>query len=169
MTLRPAYIVSALLLGTILAGCYSFRGGSVPAHLSSIAIPEPDDNSGYGDGTVRQDLRTRLINRFRDDNSLRVLDQSTTDARLEVAISILRDDVRLGINSQEFESDRGVLIEARVTFTDNVKRRPIYKDRSFVVRSQYPVSGGLESRKGAIRDALSKLVDEILVATVADW
>lgn len=154
----------------LLSGCYSFRGGSVPPHLNSITIPEVEDASGYGDGTVRQDLTTLLVARFRQDNSLSVIDQSSADSRLAVTISTLRDDVPLGVaGTTEFETDRALVIEARVTFTDNVKRRAVYSARQFVGRSQYTIASGLAGKKNAMREALVTLTDDILLATVADW
>ncbi len=161
----PAIVISAIFV----AGCYSFRGGSVPPHLSTIVIPEIEDVSGYGDGTIRQDFTAFLIRRFREDNSLRVVEQAGADVRLEVTLSTLRDDIRLGVTGQELETDRGVIIEARVTFTDNVRRRPVYRDRQFVGRSQYAISSGLDGRRTAIRESLVRLTDDILLATVADW
>jgi len=164
-------IVCAALLGCVaaLSGCYSLRGGSVPPHLATVAIPEVGDVSGYGDGAVRQDLTAQLIRRFREDNSLQVVDQAGADCRLEVSIATLRDDIRLGVTGQEYETDRGVIIEARATFTDNVKRRQVYRDRQFVGRSQYSIASGVDGKRIAIRDAITKLTDEILLATVADW
>ncbi len=158
------------LILIVLCGCYSFRGGSVPPHLSTIIIPEVEDASGYGDGTVRQELTTLLVTRFREDNSLRVIDQAGADSRLEVTISTLRDDLPLGVaGTTEYETDRAFVIEARVTFTDNVKRRAVYTGRQFVGRSQYTIASGLTGKKVALRDALGKLTDDILLATVADW
>lgn len=164
---RRLSIQLSLLL--VLGGCYSFRGGSVPAHLKTITIPQVDDQSGYGRGTVSQDMRELLIRKFRDDNSLRVIDAATADSRLDVVITSIRTDERLAVSASDLETDRRVLIVARVTFEDNVKRRQIYKDRSFEGFSQYAISRGEEGRNDALRDALNKLTDLILQESVADW
>lgn len=45
----------------LLPGCrYSFSGGSVPPHLKTIAIPIVQDQSGYGDPTLRDEFTQQL-------------------------------------------------------------------------------------------------------------
>jgi len=156
----------------VLSSCssfYSCRGGSVPPHLSTIAIPVAEDLSGSGIGTLRQDLTNLLVRRFREDNSLRPADPSSADSRLDVTISAVRRDVRLAVSTGELESVREVVVDARVTFHDNVKKRDIFTDRTFTGRSQYQISGGVAAQNAAFNDALVKLTDQVLVSVVADW
>jgi hypothetical protein len=152
-----------------LAGCYSFRGGSAPAHLSTVIIPQVEDNSGSGRATMRQDLTQLLVRKFREDNSLRVVDHAAADSRVEVTITVVRDRERLAVSGAEFETVRGVTIEARATFRDNVRRRPIYSDRTFTGRSQYNVDQGVAGEADAIAKALDQLSTEILLESVAAW
>lgn len=151
------------------AGCYSFRTGSAPAHLHTIGIEPSDDVSGFGRGTIRQDLTDLLVRRFRDDNTLRVVDASGADSRLEATITTIRTNERLNLSGTEYETVRGVYIEVRATFFDNVKKREVFKDRTVQGRSQYLVDQGLAGENKAIHDALEKLTEELLNAAVADW
>jgi len=150
------------------AGCYSFRGGSAPAHLKTIAIPPVDDISGFGRGTVREELYNILVRKFRDDNSLRVADLSEADSRLEVTITSIRTE-RLNLSGNELETVRGIVVDTRATFTDNVRHRPVFQDRSFSGRAQYNINQGTAGENQAIIDALGTLSDAVLLATVADW
>lgn len=169
-TLWSSLFFVALCALSGCSGCsLSFRGGSVPAHLHTITIPVAEDVSGSGIGTLRQDLTNLLIRRFSDDNSLRPVDPSSADSRLDVTISQVRRDVRLAVTTGELESVREVLVEAKVTFHDNVKKRDIFTDRTFIGRSQYQISGGVAAQNTAFNDALAKLTDLILVSVVADW
>jgi hypothetical protein len=161
--------VAVLALAVLAGGCYSFRGGSAPAHLRTVAIPQVEDVSGFGRGTIRQDMTQVLVRKFRDDNSLRVADPTASDSQLQVAITTIRTNERLNISGAELETVRGVIIEARATFNDNTKRREIYKDRTFVGRSQYNIASGTAGENNAIREAIEKVTDDILIATVADW
>ncbi len=165
-------LFTALLAATLAsAGCYSFRGGSAPAGLSTIYIPQTEDQSGFGRATVRENMTQTLVRKFRDDNTLRVIDGSGSDpdSRLEVTITAIRNNERRNVSGAELETVRGVLIQARVTFFDNIKRRPVFSDRSFQGDAQYSISTGPEGENRAFNDALDKLTTEILLATVADW
>lgn len=166
--LRTSRYIGLVLLALVCAGCYSFRGGSAPVGIRTISIPPAEDVSGFGRGTVRQELTTLLINRFRDDNTLRLSDANAADSRLEVTITGIRTE-KLNISGNELETVRGVVIDARVTFNDNLKRRPVYKDRAFTGRAQYNINRGTAGENEAITDALETVAEAILLATVADW
>jgi hypothetical protein len=150
------------------AGCYSFRGGSPPAGVRTVTIPPSDDVSGFGRGTIRQDLTQLLTRKFRDDNSLRVVDASSADSRLETSIAGIRSE-RRNVSGNELETTRDITIDVKVTFDDNIKHRPIFKDRIFTGRSQFDIGQGAAGEDRAIRDALDQVTDEILLATVANW
>ncbi len=162
-----------LLLGLIVAaglgGCYSFRGQSVPAHLKTVGIPPVEDNSGYGRGTVRQDMTTELVRKFRDDNSLRVVDPTGADSRLDVTITSINDKGRLNVSASEYETVLEMVISARVTFTDNVKKRALVNGRDVTGRASYRVDQGEAGRVEAIRNALDKLTSQILLEVTSDW
>jgi len=162
-------VASIVLPATMSTGCYSFRGGSAPAHLHTIYIPQAEDVSGFGRATVREDLTQTLIKKFRNDNSLRIVDGTGADSRLDVTIVTVRNNERRNISGAELETVRGVVVQARATFFDNVKRKPVFKDRAFQADAQYSVNAGLEGENRAFEDALDKLTTDILVATVADW
>ncbi|HVK37134.1 MAG TPA: LPS assembly lipoprotein LptE [Candidatus Kapabacteria bacterium] len=162
-------VVAAVALAAALGGCYSFKGGSAPAHLSSVAIPQVEDVSGSGRATMRQDLTQILVRKFREDNSLRVVDEPAADSRLEVTITVVRDAERLAVSGgQELETVRGVTLEARVVFRDNVRRRAVY-ERVFSARSQYNIDQGGAGETDALARAIDNLSNDILLATVAQW
>ena len=166
---RTALWTRLLLTAVLSGGCYSFRGGSAPAHLRTILIPQAEDNSGFGRSTIRFDLTNELIDRFRADNSLRVIDDSEADSRLEVAITTIRNDIRLAVSAQDRETVRGVAIEARATFYDNLRNRAIYEGRLFKGESSYDITEGQTGEDEAVAEAIENLTNEILLATVADW
>lgn len=161
--------VPLLLVALLVEGCYSFRGGSAPAHLETILIPQVADDSGFGRGTIRFDLTDRLIDRFRRDNSLRVIDDQEADSRLDVTITTIRTDIRRAVSDDDRETVRGVVVEAKATFYDNVKGRAIYENTRTQGESSYDIGEGADGEKEAIAEAIEKLSNEILLETVADW
>ena len=167
---RPTAGVIALcaMVVATATGCYSFRGGSAPAHLETIVIPEVVDNSGSGRGEIRFDLTNELVRRFREDGSLRVIDDQEADSRLEVTISVVQLN-RRGANSLDRETTRGVRVEARATFYDNVRDRAIYERKLYAGESTYDVSEGIDGENGAIDEAIELLTNQVLLGTVAEW
>ncbi|MBK8911698.1 MAG: LptE family protein [Chlorobi bacterium] len=160
---------AALALCLLLAGCYSFRGGAPPANLKTVIIPTVEDASGFGRATVRDEMTRELIRKFREDNSLRVVDAAQADSRLEVTITNIRNDERRNISTGEIETVRGVTISAQVTFLDNLKRTSVFANRAFSGDAQYRLDEGAAGEERAIRTAVDKITSEILLAAVADW
>jgi hypothetical protein len=86
------FLVTVLLSGC--AGCpYSFTGASVPPHLKTIAIPIVEDQSGYGDPTLRDTFSQQLLSRFVNDNTLQPADRNSADSILEGVITGVRDEI----------------------------------------------------------------------------
>ena len=161
--------MGCVVMVVMCAGCYSFRGGSAPAHLKTVVIPQVEDNSGFGRSTIRFELTNELINRFRSDNSLRVIDDTEADSQLDVTITAIRNDIRRAVSSDDRESVRGVVVEVRATFYDNVKGKAIYDGQRFQGESSYDLSEGQSGEEEAIAEAIENLINEILLGTVADW
>lgn len=166
-----ALFLVLLLAATVggCAGCYSTRQGTSLPHLKTVYIQQVEDASGSGRATVRQDLMQRLVQRFRDDNTLRIVDANGADSRIDVTIVTINDKERLNISSAELETTRRVTIEARATFTDNVKRKPVYSERIFRGEGQFNVNAGESGVNDAIRVAIDKITDDILLESVAQW
>jgi hypothetical protein len=161
--------VVVVVLVITAGGCsfYGFKFGSPPPHISSIYIPTVEDNSGYGRGTVRQELTEELINKFRDDNSLQVRSTREADSQLDVVITSIRS-VRSNLSGESFESVRDVIIDVRATWVDNVKGGSIY-EQSFSGRGKYNLNQGAQGEQDAIEVALGDLTTQILDASVSMW
>jgi Lipopolysaccharide-assembly len=149
----------------VLSSCYSFSGGSVPEHLKTVSIATVVDNSGFGDATFRDFTTVTLVNRFRSDNSFQLVDEEG-DARLTPILARIQDRIQ---NVQgNFEGERRVVVTVDVEYFDAVKQRVVWK-RSFENFDVYNAAQAAEDRPRAIRTALSRIVDDILLAVVSDW
>ena len=78
--------ILSLICISLFAGCYSFTGGSVPDHLKTISLTAVQDNSGFGNPRFRDVLTRSLLDKFRNDNTL-VLVESNGDAQLQSNIN----------------------------------------------------------------------------------
>lgn len=161
-------ILAVALLMSVQIGCrYSFTGGSVPPHLKTIAIPIVQDQSGFGEPALKDQFTTRLVDRFTRDNTLTLADRSMADSMLESVIISVREDAVV-VNPGEQVARRRVTVTTRVTFTDLKLKKKVW-EKDFSQWGDYPSGGGLTQRNEGIRDAITKLTEDILNETVAGW
>lgn len=160
---------SALLVFLVLlAGCtYSFTGASVPPHLKTIAIPAVEDQSGFGDPTLRDSFTRDLMQQFTSDNTLEISDRANADAVLEGVITDVRDAPAV-LQDGENVSARRISVSVRMTFQDLKLRKKVW-EKTFTQYGDYPSGGGLAQRKEGVDEAVRKLTEDILNETVAGW
>jgi hypothetical protein len=155
----------------ILSGCagcpYSFTGASVPPHLKTIAIPIAEDQSGYGDPTLRDAFSRQLLQRFINDNTLQPADRSSADATLESVITAVKD-APVVVEGGETVAKRRITVSVRVTFQDLKLRKKVW-EKEFSNWGDYASGSGLTQRDEGITEAVRKLTEDILNETVAGW
>jgi len=152
----------------VLAGCtYSFKGGSLPPHLKTVAVPVADDQSGYGDPTLRDAFTRRLDSLIISDNTLRMTDRNSADCVLEGVITDVKD-APVVLQGPEQVTQRRVTVTVRMTFTDLKLRKKIW-EKSFSGWGDYPSGSGLTQRNTGVQTAVQKITDDILMDTVSGW
>lgn len=147
-------------------GCYSFTGGSVPEHLKTIYVAPVNDNSGIGNPTFRELLNQNLIDKFRNDNSLQLVD-SEGDAKLYVSIRSITDELS-AVKQGELEKERKVTVACEAEYYDATKKITIWK-KNFSNYNVYFVDNTQTARDNAIKTALEQTSDDILLAVVSGW
>ncbi|HEV8537694.1 MAG TPA: LptE family protein [Bacteroidota bacterium] len=160
----------ALVLATgpgLLSGCYSFRGGSVASHLKTIAIPLFDDQSGSAEPGLREKFTNKLIDRFRQDNSLEVTDKTRSDSVIEGIIISLVDDPYVVVQGESV-TQRKVTIAVKATYRDAKLNKQVW-DKQLSNWGTYELGGGAEQRLAGIDAAIDKLTEDILNETVSSW
>lgn len=159
------FVLSVALL---VVGCsYSFKGGTVPPHLKTVAIPVVEDVSGYGDPSLREQFTRELTQRFISDATLELADRTTSDAVLEGTIVDVRDAPNV-LQGGENVAQRRITVRVKVKFND-LKLRKMIWDKEFSNWGDYPSGGGLTQRQAGIEEAVRKLTEDILNDTVAGW
>jgi len=149
-------------------GClYSFKGSSVPPHLKTVAVPLFDDQSGSGEPGLRELLTNKLIERFKQDNSLGVTDKTHADSFIEGTIASLTDQP-LVVTAGEAVTKRHVTISTNVSYQDTKLKKKVF-EKQFSNWGDYEVSGGPAQRQVAINAAMDKLSEDILNETVSGW
>ena len=145
-------------------GYYSFSGSNLPAHLKTIAIPTFDDRtSEYG---VREALTDALIEKFTDENSLKIENVRNADSILEG--TILRINDQAGAYSADEEvKDIKISITVEVKFRDLKKREIIWEETITQMGNYDPADA--DGREAGIEAAIKILVTDILNKTTAGW
>ena len=155
-----------ILLLISFEGCYSFTGGSIPAHLKSLNITNVNDNSGYGNPEYKDLLTQNIIDNFQRDNSFNIV-ETGGDSRLSVIISGIRE-TPVAVSPGELETERKIEILCDVEFFDAVNQKQVLK-RNFTNNEVYSVSEGQTGRDNAIKNVLTKIAEDILLAVVSGW
>jgi hypothetical protein len=154
------------ILCTLLSGCYSFTGGTVPEHLKTISIGFASDNSGFGNPRFRDILTQRLVERFRNDNTFVLIDAGG-DARLQPVITSIAD-ATVTVSPGEVERERKMTVSIEVEYTDAVKKKTVWK-RIFSNFQVYQISQGQQARESAVEAAIGQLCEDILLGVVSGW
>ena len=164
----PFFVLFYFSFVIVFAGCtYSFKGGSVPPHLKTIAIPIVEDQSAYGDPTLRDSFTKQLVERFTNDNTLQLTDRTMADAMLEGVVTEVKD-APVVLQGGEQVTQRRITVTVRMTFQDLKLHKSLW-EKSFSNWGDYPSGGGLTQRSEGTAEAIKKLTEDILNETVAGW
>ncbi|HOJ02483.1 MAG TPA: LptE family protein [Bacteroidota bacterium] len=156
-------------VATACAGCaYSFTGAAVPEHWKSIAIPLFDDESGYGQPSLRETLTNQLIEKVQSDNTLQLADQKSSSVEMRGVITSVLPDQPIAVSQGVQASRLQITLKVRVTLIDNIKRKEVWS-RDFTASGDYPGSAGLSGRDAGLRLAMDNLTDDLLLETLSAW
>ena len=164
-TLRRLLLVSVALL----SGCYSFTGASIPSHIHTIGIPLVEDNSGYGQSSIRQNLTDKLILEFTSEGSLRVANRANADALLECVIQpggVIDEPV--SVRAGEAVTNKRITLTVHAAYRDQ-KKGKLFWDRAFTETRDYAIASGLSGLSKALQEAEAQAAKDILIAAISNW
>lgn len=172
-SLRSFWIIlylSPMFLGAaMLGGCaYSFTGASVPAHWKAISIPLFDDESNFGQPSLREDLTNMLIQKFQQDNTLQLANKQSANVELRgVIISIIADQP-IAVSQGAQASKLQVSVKTRVKLIDHVTNKEVWS-KDFTATGDYPAASGQSGREQGLQLAMDNMTDDVLLETVSAW
>lgn len=164
----PALVAAAVIVTSAFAGCsYSYTGSSVPQHLRTIRIGLFDDRTGSGEPALREQVTNRLIDRFRQDNSLDVTDQTSADCELEGAVATFSDLPTVVAAGETVQRAR-ITLGIKALFRDQKLKKTVY-EKTFTAWGEYDIGADPTIRRAAITTAVEKATEDILLETVSGW
>jgi hypothetical protein len=158
-----------VLVPALASGCayYSFSGASIPEHISTIAIPQVEDNSLSTLTALDESLTQLLISRFVNQTRL------SLETRDDVADALLRVQITRYANAPTSVGGEEIATRNRVTITVNVDYEDQVEEATFLSRTfsgfeDYdPLDPAAEDE--AARAALQKVADDIFTAATSNW
>ena len=160
-----------VVLAVVAVGCsYSPSPALFPPHLKTLAVPVL--RNATTEPNLEQEVTEALVNRFVQDNKLRVVAEG--DADLVITGAVVRyANVVFGFNAREQAQEYQVVVSVQLTARDRVKNREMWRDDNLVRTTNYfvvaaagqPASDQVIARK----DAIAKIADAVVGKTVEGW
>jgi hypothetical protein len=149
---------------------YTTSTALLPAHLKTIAIPVFENATT--EYTLEQDVTQAIVERFVQDNHLKVVDERSANAVLRGKITQYRNSV-FGFSTAVQAQEYRVAIQLSVSLKDQVKNRELWHDDALVKTVNYFVVDvpGQKARTelDGRKEAIQKIADEILSRSVEGW
>lgn len=155
-----------LLACSLLSSCYSFRG-QVAGDIKTLAIPTfMNESTEFG---LSETVTDELIRGFQKDGTLRITSEGQADAIVMGTLIEAKDEpysARSGteITVDEYRFSMTCRIDLVIRETGETKWT-----QSFPAWSIYPYGGDLSNRDQAVKDATTKLVEDLLNKIVGSW
>jgi hypothetical protein len=135
--------------------------------MKTVAIPIVEDQSGYGDPTLRDLFSQELLQRFVNDGTLQPSDRTTADSILEGVLTGVKD-APVVVEGGDQVAKRRITVTVHMTFRDLKLRKKVW-EKDFSQWGDYPSGGGLTKRTEGITEAVRKITEDVLNETVAGW
>jgi hypothetical protein len=163
------YFSLVLTSAALCSGCmYSFTGASVPQHWTSIAIPLFDDESNYGQPSLRENLTNMMTEKVQRDNTLRLADQSAAVVEMRGVITSVLPDQPITVTQGAQASRLQIRLTVKVTLIDKSINKDVWS-KNFSANGDYSADAGLAGRESGLRQAMENMTDDILLETVSAW
>ncbi|HVP37945.1 MAG TPA: LptE family protein [Candidatus Saccharimonadales bacterium] len=153
----------------LASGCAYTTGTGIPSHITTVAIPT------FGNQTVQytlsQELTDAVVQRFVQDNHLRVVPQRQAQSVILATVLEYRNEV-FGYTAAEQAQEYRVGVRVEVRFKDMVKNKDIWSDTIIKVSNYSTVPVGntpAATEADGRKDVVAKVADEILSRTVSRW
>jgi hypothetical protein len=98
---------------------------------------------------------------------LQVRDRTTSDALLDVSISSITD-MPTGVQQGEELTNKRITFTVQALYRDQKKQKTFW-DKSFQQTADYPIAQGADGQKVAIKNAMDKLTEDLLLGVLSNW
>ena len=182
------YLGSVFFMLTILVNCgFYSMAGSIPPHIRSISIPLLDNETAeFG---ISEEITDNLLEKFTDENILRVVDEENSDSILRGSI-VQAEDIPYTYSKEEVVGEYRFTISIDVEWVD-VANDKILLQKIFKGWGAYGIGGDIstdeidndgdgliddedsdeigDARSFATKIAVGKIAQDILNDILTTW
>jgi hypothetical protein len=165
------FLFAIAVLAGAVPGCayYSFSGASIPEHLSSIAIPQVEDNSLSTLTGLDASLTQLLVDRFVQQTRLSLEPVNDNADALLVAKITRYQNLPTSVSGDERATLNRITITVEVAYDDQVNDETLLT-RTFTGFADYnPLDTADKSEQDAADESLEKIADDIFTAATSNW
>ena len=149
-------------------GIYSFSGTSIQPDVKSINIDFFEYKAQRVNPSLSNDLTEALRTQFR---KMTKLEQVDMDGDLEISGEITGYDIKAtAVTADEVAAKNRLTITVKVNFTNRKYPDDDFENQSFSAYEDYDSTLSLDSVESSLcQEIISKLIEDIFNATVAQW
>ena len=168
MGTRTRGVAALFLLPLLGCGYYSFTGASIPAHLTTIAIPLTEDESLSPITVLDEAFTEMLIERFVQQTRLTLVEDED-EADIVLSTQITRyNNAPTSVTGQERAQFNRISLSVSAQYHNRVDDDML--QRTFSNFDDYdPLEGGLEAEELAALNALANVADDLFTAATSNW
>ncbi len=169
--MRKAIIVFVLAAAAALVsacGIYSFSGTSIQPDVKSITIDFFEYKALRVNPSLSNDLTEALRTQFR---KMTKLEQVDMDGDLEISGEITGYDVKAtAVTADEVAAQNRLTITVKINFQNRKYPEDDFENKSFSAYEDYDSTLSLDAVESSLcEQIITKLIDDIFNATVAQW
>ena len=158
------------LATTMMAACgiYSFSGTSIQPDVKTITINFIENKALKVNPNLSNDLTETLKSTFR---RMTRLEQVDLDGDLEISGDIVGYDVAAqAITAQETAAQTRLTVTVKINFHNRKYPEDDFEAKSFSGYADYDSTNSLDAVENTLcQEIVTKIVDDIFNATVAQW
>ena len=167
---RGLRFLPLLLSACLLSGCwwYSFDGSTLDPNVKTISIGYIENRAPRINPTLSNLITEQLKDKY---TKLTNLELTDSDADLTITGEITGyDNVALAVTADEVASKNRLTIAVKIKFVNKITPRESFESKQFSKFMDYSSTQSLDSvEAGLVEDILKEIIEEIFVATVANW
>ncbi|MFQ6617908.1 MAG: LptE family protein [Fidelibacterota bacterium] len=166
-SIKRGFLIFSIFLSSISVSCwyYSFSG-SIPSHIKSVAIPLFEDRTS--EYLVKEKLTNALMEKFIDENILKIVDRKNADSIIFGEITGVRDEPYT-YDENERVQEYKVNIYIEIKWMDVRKNKTIFEDKMVGWGIYSAETGSPQAREEGPDEAIEKLAADIINRTVSGW
>lgn len=163
----PIALCALLVAGLAGCGFYSLTGATIPAHITTIAVPLAEDRSVGAPPGLDQRLTDLLIDRFAGRTRLAlVANENDADVVLYAQISRYGSQP-VAVTGGEVAALNRITISVDIRYVDRVEDRERLA-RTFAQNESYSATDLAQEAPTAER-VLALIADDVFTAATSDW